>query len=166
MCVDRLKRKCKNLNKMPVCRIISKKVKSTDKVVQSIDETKPFKVVMPPISKKLEIGSMRHYTAYICDANKNPIKKIDPEVLMSEYGVTQGTFIFIASNDALPNIDENDAGSSAGAGAGLKVSFLPQEGDEADREAREKADREAREEAEKANAEKEAREKADREARE
>eukprot|EP00759_Apiculatamorpha_spiralis_P037450 PhF_6_TR37304/c0_g1_i1/m.54966 len=100
---------------MPVVRIIGKKWKSTDKIVVSMETSKGLKMYLPSISKKLEIGSMRNYSSFACDAEKNPIKLIDPEVPLSEYGIEQGSYVYVAANDALPKLAEGGATASASA---------------------------------------------------
>ncbi|CUG84227.1 Hypothetical protein, putative [Bodo saltans] len=89
---------------MPVYRIIGKKWTTAQKLVQTVEPGKPLRTVLPPLSRKLAIPSMKFYNAYAVDAEKKPIFLLDLDVALEEQGVQAGDYIYVAAQDGAPTL--------------------------------------------------------------
>jgi hypothetical protein len=86
---------------MPIYRLIGVHVNGTKwnlsaKLVQSIDDMQPLVKVLPLISRKYNIPSMKSYKMYACDASGTPVREIDVERALKEQGVEPMGALFIA----------------------------------------------------------------------
>lgn len=86
---------------MPVYNIISKKLKQSQFVVQKVDDGKPLRTVLPFISKKLGIPSMKNYVAFAC-SEKRPVARLDMDIPLGDQGVYPSSYIYISPIDATP----------------------------------------------------------------
>ncbi|RNF01720.1 hypothetical protein TraAM80_06904 [Trypanosoma rangeli] len=87
---------------MPLFNIVAKKLKASEYVVQKVEEGKALRTVLPHISRKLGIPSMKNYVAFMCDEKRQPVGLLDMDVPLEEQGVRPLSFIYVSPIDATP----------------------------------------------------------------
>ncbi|EKG07518.1 hypothetical protein TCSYLVIO_001352, partial [Trypanosoma cruzi] len=87
---------------MPLFNIVSKKLKPSEYVVQKVEEGKAMRTVLPFLSRKLGIPSMKNYLAFACDEKRKPVARLDMDIPLEEQGVPPLSFIYVSPMDATP----------------------------------------------------------------
>ncbi|KAH9601366.1 hypothetical protein LSM04_000604 [Trypanosoma melophagium] len=87
---------------MPLYNIIAKKLKPTEHIVQKVDDGKAMRSVLPFLSIKLGIPSMKNYVAFSCDENRRPVARLDMDTPLEEQGMLPFSYIYVAPIDATP----------------------------------------------------------------
>ncbi|KEG13279.1 hypothetical protein DQ04_01101000 [Trypanosoma grayi] len=87
---------------MPIYNIIARKLKPSEFIVQKVDEGKSLRSVLPFISRKLGIPSMKNYVAFSCDKSRRPVARLDMDIPLEEQEVLPLSYIYISPIDATP----------------------------------------------------------------
>ncbi|ORC92273.1 uncharacterized protein TM35_000044870, partial [Trypanosoma theileri] len=87
---------------MPLYNIIARKLKPSEHIVQKVDDGKAMRSVLPFLSRKLGIPSMKNYVAFSCDENRRPVARLDMDTPLEDQGMSPFSYIYVAPIDATP----------------------------------------------------------------
>ena len=86
---------------MPIFKLIGHKWTVSQKLVQSIDDHAPLLKVLPLISRKLSVPSMKNFKIYACDGT-TPVREINPEKSLKDQNVEAMSCLYISPADQVP----------------------------------------------------------------